>query len=199
MRRRIGIIITAAVCALAAAGAALAASTGSYQLADGSTLNISASTFDFLGTSKIVLRQNARVKMINSAARTMFDAQASKIVVSLAPASGKPGATATAIESVDMTGPVDMLYTAVDPKTGVRSTTTARSDSAFYDGSTQMATLTGSVKVTGDNPYAFTMQGDKATVNLKPEIGADELRFKVESSPGVSRIEVTPKSEARTQ
>jgi len=90
-----------------------------------------------------------------------------------------------------------MVYTTVDAN-GVISKTTATADSADFDGATNLAHLVGNVKITNDNPALFAepavMVGDKATVNLAPNPGPDDFRFRVESSPGVSSITVTPKA-----
>lgn len=191
----IRILVAALVVLVVASGTASAqTSSGSYKLSDGSTLSVSAAEIDLLGYNKLVLRTNARVKSINSADRTMFEAEGQKIVVTFlqgdAAARGPVG-------SAEITGPVKMLYTSVD-KAGVRSTTTATAKSAVYDGASQMATLIGDVKVQGESPAPFVATGDKATVNLSPNIGPEDLRFRFESSPGVSRIEVTPRSEDNT-
>ena len=90
-----------------------------------------------------------------------------------------------------------LTYVMKDPSTGTLVKTTATSTSATYDGKERTAYLKGNVKIVNENPAVFdgpaVMTGDEATINLKPKLGPDEPLFSIKSSPGVSRIEVTPK------
>ncbi|MHB9035633.1 MAG: hypothetical protein ACYC64_03135 [Armatimonadota bacterium] len=145
------------------------------------------------GSYKVVADKNAYVKMLDPAAGTFFEGEAQKMIVTIGPSAGSKNA----IKSAELRGPVKLVYATCDPKTNGRSTMTATADSATYDGINQIAYLVGNVKIINDNPALFqepaVMTGDKATINIKPGSAPE---FKVESTPGVSRIEVTPKKEA---
>ncbi|MEN6358369.1 MAG: hypothetical protein ABFD83_14950 [Armatimonadota bacterium] len=163
---------------------------------DGNGVTIIASTIDGQsvdGSYKVVADKNAYAKMIDQAAGTFFEAESSKMTVIIGSAAGTMGA----IKSADLSGPVKLIYTTCDPKTGVRTTTTATADNATYDGIEQKAYLVGNVKIVNTNPALYSepavMTGDKAAIDLKSAAGPG---FKLESSPGLSRIEVTPKKEA---
>lgn len=239
--------------AIASSAWAQNSSTGSFKAADGSSVTVSASTISGLGTQTLVLTGSASVKSVNSGTKTNFEAEGKKMTVVFFQ---KPGAKAAApgvgaIKSADITGSVKMVSSMIDPATGARTTTTITGDKATYDGPTQMAHVTGNVKMVSDNPAMFqslavmtgdkaatgvrttttitgdkatydgltqmayvtgnvkmisdnptmfqspaVMTGDKATINLKPNIGPDDARFSIESSPGLSRIEVTPSESA---
>lgn len=142
--------------------------------------------------TKVVADQNVYAKMIDPAAGTFFEAESNKMTVIVGSAAGSMGA----IKSAELCGPVKLTYITCDPKTGVRATTTATADNATYDGTAQKAYLIGNVKIVNTNPALYTepavMTGDKATIDLQPTVGPS---FKLESSPGLSRIEVTPKKE----
>ncbi|MCE5314137.1 MAG: hypothetical protein ABFD49_07750 [Armatimonadota bacterium] len=147
-------------------------------------------------TFKIVADKNVYFKTIDQAAGTFLEAESSKLTVLTMPSAGTTGS----VKSAELSGPVKLVYTTCDPKTNARSTMTATSDSATYDGVTQVAYLIGNVKIVNDNPTLFAqpavMTGDKATINLKPGAGTE---FRVESSPGLSRIEATPKNQEATK
>ncbi|MEN6582475.1 MAG: hypothetical protein ABFD54_08495, partial [Armatimonadota bacterium] len=139
----------------------------------------------------------AHVKTIDKVTGTSFEASAAKIVASLFSAPGTKTKTPGlgAIKSADLTGPVTIIYSAVD-QSGSKTVTTATADSATYDGIERVAHLTGNVKIVSDNPALFdepaVMTGDVATVDLKSAAGP---AIKIESTNGLSRIEATPKKQ----
>jgi lipopolysaccharide export system protein LptA len=148
---------------------------------------------------------NAHIQYVDTVKKTTMNADAKKMVVTFmteqVPATGTDpakGAKApkarTTIKSAVLTGPVDMTYIATDANG--KSTIKATADNADFDGISNLAHLTGNVKIVNDNPAQFsapaTMTGDKATLNLKPS-GPDDFRFRIETSPGMSSITVTPK------
>ena len=99
-------------------------------------------------------------------------------------------ATVALVDSTTMAGPVTMVYTS--DKKGSESKITATADKADFDGTTNVAHLTGHVKIVNDNPAMFAepvvMIGDRATVDLSPNLGPEDMRFRVESSSGESTI-----------
>lgn len=173
-----------------------------YESADG-TLKLSAGRID-IGTNRLVAVGNAHIHYFDSIKKTTMDADAAKILVTtmqqqpVAPKATVKGAKApratTAVKTAVLSGPVKMIYITVD--SSGKATITANADNADYDGITNLAHLTGDVKIVNDNPTLFsapaTMSGDVATLNLKPS-GPDDFRFRVESSPGTAAVTVTPK------
>lgn len=186
--------VLAAACLMVTPGLA-----ASYKSPDGS-LTLSARTID-VNSDRLIAVGKAHVHRADAVNKTTLDAEADKIVVVVASTPGgkavkKSPVGKTAIKSADLTGTVKLVYRAVDAN-GVTSKITATSDNADFDGATNLAHLVGNVKITNENPALFAepavMAGDKATVNLTPNPGPDQFRFRVESSPGVSTITVTPK------
>lgn len=169
-----------------------------YKSTDG-TLTLNARTIE--GTeSKLVAMGKAHVHSSDPVAKTTLEADAEKIVVILGTAKDKKAAkgvvAGTSISRADLSGPVKMVYMFHDTNGGLAKVT-ATADNADFDGATNLAHLVGDVKIVSENPSLFSepavMAGDKATVNLTPNPGPDAFRFRVESSPGVSSITVTPK------
>lgn len=168
------------------------ASMPKFATADGSFL-LEARTVEG-NENKLVAAGSAHIRSHDAVTKTTLDAYATKIVVSVARV--PKGKTGTPIKSAELTGPVKMVYVAVDPS-GVMSKTVATADNADFDGTANVAHLVGHVQITNENPALFyqpaVMCGDRATVNLSPNLGPDDVRFRVESSPGTSSITVTPK------
>lgn len=173
------------------------ASAATYTSPDSSVV-VTASTIE-LSQGRVSAAGKARIVAVDRATGTRLEADAAKIqVVFASGAATRPGLGS--VQSAEMTGPVSLVY--VSQKTGeppVR--VTASAESASYDGATGIARLAGGVKITSDDPVRFAapavMTADTALVNLAPEPGPDDFRFRLESSPGVSRIEVTPKPQEK--
>lgn len=177
----------------------------SYKSSDG-LLNLEAAKIDVL-SDKLIATGKAHVHWVDTIRKINVNANAEKIVVATMPeqvpapkAPPAKGAKAakprTTIKTATFTGPVTMVYVITDA-TG-KSTITANCDNADFDGIANLGYLVGNVKIVNDNPSMFsvpaTMNGDKATINLKPS-GPDDFRFRVETSPGVSSITATPKAQ----
>ena len=164
----------------------------SFKAPDGS-LSLEARTIEG-NENRLVASGSAHIRTHDSATKTTLDAYAAKIVVAIMKV--PKGSKGSPIRSADMTGPVKMVYVTVDPS-GVTSKTIATADSADFDGTANVAHLVGNVKITNENPALFSqpavMCGDRATVNLTPNLGPDGVRFRLESSPGASTITVTPR------
>lgn len=185
--------------AFVSAAAAQPPSTATLKAPNGSTIVISAPDIEGIGSTRIVLRGGAQVKAFDKATKACMDARADKIVVTLF---GSPGSGVTAdaqgpFRSVEFTGSPQIIYTTIDPETGKDVVTTATSTGATYNGMEQMAYLKGNVKIVNENPAVFEgpaiMTGEEATINLKPSLGPEEMRFRLKSTQGVSRIEATPR------
>jgi lipopolysaccharide export system protein LptA len=174
-----------------------------YKSTDG-TLTLNAGQIDIF-SDKLVATGKAHIHWVDAPKKTTMDADAEKMVVTTMPEQTAPAAPAKGakaaksarmtIKSAVLTGPVKLIYVMTDANG--KSTITANADNADFDGKANLAHLTGNVRIVNDNPAMFSapasMTGDKATLNLKPS-GPDDFRFRVESSPGVSNITVTPKA-----
>jgi len=185
------------LCVLAAFALVTPGLAVTYKSSDGS-LALSARTIDVSAKADSVIASGkAHVHFSDPVTKTTLEADAGKIVVVVfSSKTGKSAVGRTSIKSADLSGPVTMVYTFPDSSGGI-SKITATADSADFDGTSNVAHLTGHVKIVNENPAVFAepavMVGDKATVNLSPNLGAADYRFRVESSPGVSTITVTPK------
>jgi lipopolysaccharide export system protein LptA len=167
----------------------------------GNTIVISAVEIEGIGSTKLVLKGKARVKSFDKKTNTTLDAAADKIVVMLLTATD--GAR-NIIKAAELTGSPKIVYTSIDSSTGKPVTTTATSTNATYDGVQQIAFLKGNVRIENENLALFegpaVLTGDEATINLKPSLGSEEVRFRIKSEPpGVSTIQVVPKSKEETQ
>lgn len=146
---------------------------------------------------RFAITGRAHIESVDQATQTTFSADAAKITVQFLTGKPKAGAAGMSlVKSGDFAGPVKMVYTV--KTNGVTTKTVATADAGTYSGKDQMACLTGNVKITSEDPSKFespaVLTGDKATINLSPTMGPDDYRFRVESSPGVSTIVVTPKA-----
>lgn len=176
---------------------AQAPSTGSIKAADGSKIDFSAAKIAGLSSLKLIMTGDAHVKRVSKAPNTTFEANGAKITLVFLEKTSVNGTTPgiAGIKSVEIAGPVKMVYVTNDPTSGNKTTTTVTGNSATYNGTTQLAHINGNVKLVSDNPAVFEspgiMTGESAVVNLKPILGEDEFRFEIQGSP--SRIELTPK------
>lgn len=194
------LFIMVAACLLVTPGLAATYKPTKYMSPDG-TVALEARVVE-VGDSKAVASGKAHVRRSDPTNKAIvMEAYAEKIVVTLLPAQSKKTAKGLmaggSIKSVDFTGSVKMVYAGPD-SSGAMTKMTACADTATFDGATNMAYLVGNVRITNENPSLFAqpavMAGDKATVNLSPNLGPDAYRFRVESSPGVSSVTVTPKA-----
>lgn len=177
-----------------------AASAQSVSTATYGNVTAVATKIEYSGDGKAVLSGKARIKSVDKATGTTFEADAKNITFGIARAkSGTQAKTGIGgLDTATMDGPVKIVHTEVDAA-GNTIRTTATADSATYDGATQMAKLSGKVRIVSENPALFeepaVMTGDVATVNLKPNLSPLDMRFRVESTSGVSTIEATPKKD----
>jgi len=176
----------------------LVARAANYKSPDGS-LVVTASVIDFQ-TTRVVARGKALVKATDKAMKSGFQAEAARITVELAPGAltGSKGSQADLIKDATFVGPVKIVHFSVT-SAGVTVKTTATADRADYNGADKLLVLDGNVKIVQDNPEIFqepaVATGEKAQVSIKPNLGPDEFRFRVESASEPSRIEVTLKKE----
>lgn len=173
-----------------------------YKSPDGA-LSVSARVIDVNAKADtFVASGKAHVSFKDPVAKTSLVADAEKITVvigSIKNAKSGKGVAGTSLRSATLEGPVTMVYTFTNSAGGV-SKITGTADNADYDGESQIAHLNGHVKIVNDDPSLFAqpavMTGDRAAVNLAPNPSPDGFRFRVESSPGMSTITVTPKPKA---
>lgn len=151
---------------------------------------------------RITITGNAHVESKDKAAQTTFSADSSKITVHFFTEKPKAGTQGIAlVKNGDFTGPVKMVYTAI--ANGAMTKTIATADSATFTGEDQLAKLSGNVKITQEDPAHFevpaVMNGDQATVNLNRTLAPDGFRFRIESTPGMSTMTVTPKAKTEAK
>ncbi len=191
LRSKCFIICLCALCAFVLVAPGFAST---YKSQDGA-LVVSARAID-MKADALVASGKAHVHYADSVAKSILEVDAEKITVVIAKKSATNSNSKTALKSAVLAGPVKLVYTSPDSN-GSISKITATADCADFDGVTNLAHLTGNVKIVSVNPSMFVepavMVGDKATVNLMPNPGPDDFRFRIESSPGVSTITVTPK------
>ena len=130
----------------------------------------------------------------------MLNAKASKIVLNFASTSSGTAGGIGSLKTASFSGNV-WLFVRRDPE----RVTEASANYADIDMITsKQAVLVGNVAIKTTDPSLFigpmVVTADKAIVSLKPEnqLQPGEPRIKVESDPGRSRIEFTPKLQEKT-
>jgi Tfp pilus assembly protein PilE len=178
--------------------------TATVTLKDGKTLVLNADSIENLYSPRtVVTGRPAHVKVFDPAKKSEMDTCASKIIVTLSGSGKSEVKAASSIKSADLTGSPQIIYKAPDNKTGDQTITTVTGTHAVYDGEKDTVTLQGNVKIISDNPAIFqapaVMTGDEAIVYLSKDLGPDDVRYKIWSSPGVSSITATPKAKEETK
>ncbi len=178
--------------------AAITAFAATYKSKDGS-IAISGRVIEFASSSRLVVNENVKVKAVDPKAHTMLEVFCNKVTIDLYQKTGQNADESLgSIKEADFFGPLKIVYTTKD-ESGQNAVSTATSKSGRIDGAKQLLYLEGGVTITHTNPAEFespvVATGDTATVNLAQNIGEDDFRFRIESSPGVSKIEVTPRKE----
>ncbi len=192
MRKKICVAVLVAV-SLLAVGGGLSAAT--YKSADG-TVVITATPIEFY-QSKLVAKGGVHLETRDADSKTSLTADAADLTLTLfsSPDSRTSTSGMGMLKNAALNGPLSIVYVATEPS-GTKTRTTAYADKAVYESTTQIVTLTGSVKIVYENPEVFgaptVATGDQAQVNVKPGIGPDVFRFRIEGSKEPSRIEVTP-------
>ena len=174
---------------------------------------------------KMILKGSAHVRLADKLTGTVFEADAATItIIQFPPAKkGEPakaaadkkadavgGLNLSDIKSVEFVGPVKMTYIkpkevidASGRKATVMTQMDANSDAANYDGTKQMAYLTGNVTMTLMDPTMYESpaiaSGDLIEVNMKPKPGPDDLIFRISTPGGVSHLEATPLPKEETK
>lgn len=180
-------------------------SIGMLQAATLTVKGINASAGEISATpTRVILNGSAHVQSEDKTKKTSFDAVAKKMTADFYSAEGTKARLTgvAAVKFVVMDGPVKIVYTEQDAGGNIVKTT-ATADSATYSGDEQKAYLLGNVKIVNDNPAEYdeppVMTGDKAMVNLKPNLGPDDVRYKIESTTGLSSVEATPKPRSKKE
>ena len=103
------------------------------------------------------------------------------------------------MKSADIVGRMHLEYTTIDAA-GNNLKSTADADNGVYSGTDKIMHLNGNVNITHNNPAVFgapaTANGDKAVINLTPNLSPDIPKFIIESNGEPSTIEFIPKKEA---
>ncbi len=190
MSRTILIAMVAALLALAMVSASTAAT---YKSIDNKVV-ITAPVIEFT-SSGVVAKGGAHIQYADPKTQSQIVADAKEVSLTLLQKAGANQADSVPIKQADMKGNVHLVSNGVD-ENGVKWTADAKCDKAVYTGADQLAKLTGNVQINYTNPALFdgpcVVSGDKATVNTKKALAEDEFRFRIESAPGVSKVEVTP-------
>jgi hypothetical protein len=192
------------------------AATTTRKLEGGRSLVISAAIIDVASDSnKFILRGKADVKVSETVTvkvktdsgvkdayrKVITETSADKIILVLAATSGS--SVTSSIQSAQLIGSPKIVQTAKDRDTGeFVSDVTATSDTADYQGDTQIASLKGNVRIIRTDKALFDgpaeMIGDEATMHLG-KLDPEAVRYSISSSPGVSTITATPKSKEETK
>ena len=156
MKIRVALLSAALIAAMAVlASAAKAPSKGSYGGVSASGADIGFHTDT--ATNQIdgfTISGKAHIESVDKATQTTFSADASKITFRFSTGKSKAQTTGMSlVKSGEFAGPVKMVYTV--RTNGVVTKTVATADSGNYSGKDQMATLTGNVKITSEDPTKF--------------------------------------------
>jgi hypothetical protein len=148
-------------------------------------------------SSGVTARGGAHMERVDPKTKDKMVADCGTIVIILARKAASN--QADSIKQAEMKSNVRLKYSSTD-SSGSKWNADSTSDNAVYTTSDQLARLTGKVVIHYTNPALFdgpaVVTGDKATVNTKPTLAEGEARFRIESAPGLSRVEVTPKRES---
>jgi len=190
-----------AVIALAA-GLVSVSCAATYKSPDGGVV-ITAPTIEVAtsGVIGVIAKGGVHLEYSNPKEKTHMVADAKEVVATLSPKAGQKATDMSNtkqldIKQVEMKSNVRLDYTGVNDA-GVPFNVDSKCDNAIYTGSDQLARLAGNVEINYTDPSVFdgpcVVTGDKATVNTKKTLAEGEFRFRIESSPGVSKVEATPK------
>ena len=172
-----------------------------YNSKDGN-ISIAAPVIEY-ATRKITASGGVHIDANDPVQKSKLVVDAKTVTVTLGSTPGvKADSTVSMIKNAKMQGPLTMVFTSID-ENGIKTKSTASSDRGEYDGVEGMVYLVGNVKITNENPALFSAPtiatGDKATINLHPaKEGDSKFRFRIESDPGYSRVEMTPKQETKS-
>ena len=176
---------------------ASSAFAATYKSSDGK-VSFSAPSIEY-GNYKISAKGLALLDASDKAKGITLTAKADAVSVTFY--SSKTGAKAGmmgALKAAEFTGNVTITYKVMGAD-NVPVTTVAVAERAVYSGADNIMTLEGKVKkvtITHTNPSVFSeptvLEGDIAKINMKPNLGPDDFKFKVEAREGVSKIEAHP-------
>ncbi|MBO7393577.1 MAG: LPS export ABC transporter periplasmic protein LptC [Abditibacteriota bacterium] len=179
---------------LAALAISSSAFAATYKSSDG-RISFSAPALEY-GNYKVSAKGNAVIDASDKAKGTALTAKAANVSIGFYSSKNgsKTGIMGT-IKSAEFSGGITITYKVTDAE-GTPITTVATADRATYTGADNIMTLEGNVKIVHTNPAVFTeptiLTGDTAKINMKPNIGPDDFKFRVEAKEGVSRIEAHP-------
>ena len=160
------------------------------------TLKISADEeIDVSVSGVAIAKYNVHLNDVNRLTNSTLDAFATTMTVTLFLKPTRDGAVTDIIKFAEFAGPVKIVQTArktvKDESTGeettVVTTMEVTADNATYDGAKKMAYLTGNVKATYTDPSELvgpaTFIAHEATINLDPNPGPNDLRFRIRGEP----------------
>ena len=177
---------------------ASSAFAATYKSSDGK-VSFTAPSIEF-GNYKITAKGPASLDASDKGKGMALTAKADSVTVAFfSSKTGSKSGIMGSIKAAEFTakagGKITITYSFVDGA-GVKISTVATADKAVYSGADNIMTLEGGVKITHTNPSVFAeptvLTGDTAKVNMKPNIGPDDFKFKVEAKEGVSTIEAHP-------
>lgn len=160
---------------------------------------ITASTIQYSESGKnftVTATGNVYVKASNTADRTFIELNTKAIKMLIKQSSSRSISGLDLVEKADFTGPVSLTYTTADNIK--RTTTNASADNMSYNGSTNLLEMNGNVKIhqTDSLGGSATAVGNRAFYNTKKILSEEEFRFRIESSPEPSRVEIIPPTES---
>ena len=171
-----------------------------YNSKDGN-VKIAAPVIEY-AASKITASGGVHLEAKDPVQKGELVADAKSVTVTLGVTPGvKAGSTLSVVKTAVMQGPVKMVFISTEVP-GVPTKSTASADKAVYNSVDGLVILTGNVKITNENPTLFdapaVATGEKATINLHPgKDGESAFRFRIESTSGMSKVEITPKQQQK--
>ena len=152
----------------------------------------------------VIAKHNVHLKDVNRLTNSTLQVFATTMTVTRFLKPSRDGAVTDIIRFAEFAGPVKIMQTAnktiKDERTGeettVVTTIEVTADNATYDGVEQTACLSGNVKGIYTDPSELvgpaTFIAEEAIINLDPNPGPDDLRFRIRGEP--SRLTGTMKN-----
>ena len=184
---------------LVSASALLSSYVGAAQYASPDGTVILKAEIIEISSAGVTAKGSVHLEATDKIAKTDMKADAKEIKVRFFE-TGKKGLTGLdAVKSADIIGRMHLEYSTVDTEGNVLKST-ADADNGVYSGMDKIMHLNGNVNITHNNPAVFgapaSAKGDKAIINLTPNLPADVAKFRIESTIEPSIIEFTPKKAA---
>lgn len=180
---------------LVSASALLSSYVGAAQYASPDGTVILKAEIIEISAAGVNAKGSVHLEATDKIAKTDMKADAKEIKVRFFE-TGKGLTGLDAVKSADIIGRMHLEYSTVDTEGNVLKST-ADADNGVYSGVDKIMHLNGNINITHNNPAVFgapaTAKGDKAIINLTPNLPSDVAKFRIESTIEPSIIEFTPK------